>query len=43
MGGSCGTHWINKKIKYSENLKLRNHFGDLGVDGRVTLNRILKQ
>jgi hypothetical protein len=28
---------------YTENLKGRDHFGDLGVDGRIILNSILKK
>jgi hypothetical protein len=27
---------------YSDNLKRRNHLGDVGIDGRRVLRRILK-
>jgi len=44
MGGACNTHerfekWIKKF--WSENLKGRNHSEDLGIDGKIILERIL--
>jgi hypothetical protein len=39
MGGASSTHGGDEKYKqfWSGNLKRRDHFGELGVDGRIIL------
>jgi hypothetical protein len=47
MDGACSTHRRQLKYSYtsfcSENLKVRDHFYDLGVDRRIILNCVLKE
>jgi hypothetical protein len=46
MGSACSTH--GRASKYirrfaAENLEIREHLEDLGVDGRIILKCILKE
>jgi hypothetical protein len=45
MNGTCSTHWRDDKyIKiWSENLKGRDHSTDIGIDGKVIFEWILRK